>query len=468
MRDRFTASALRVALPALLACLPFAAQAAPITGSGQPIDTVQPSVGINYIVRTSDPANPANLGQIALFAGGVVPGGWTLASGQTLPINQFPTLFNAIGTRYGGDGVTTFALPNLQGRTAIGAGNGGGLAPQPLGNTSGSFTQTLTVNQLPPFGGAGGSFGSQPVSVRQPSEAVNYGVVVQGNFPLTGNGPAQNQLLGQIVTYSGTVPQGVLPADGRTLAINQNQALFSILGINFGGNGTTTFNLPDLQGRAPTGVGSVPGLSAEALGTRSGAEQVTLDTANLPPNHITLGNGHVVTIGSGVPFSVMQPSLGLEPIIAVNANFPLSGTDTGDQPFLGEISWFAGNTAPSGWLFADGQMLQIVQFPALFDVLGTSFGGNGIATFGLPNLMDRIAVGPGNGFRLGDVFGTDLDTLLYSQFPIGYPANPPLTTAVPEPPAVGFLIAGLAAMVLLRSGARPHPRGSLPRPSLQS
>jgi microcystin-dependent protein len=162
MRPSITASALRVALTALLPCLPFAAHAGPVTGSGLPITTEQPSVGINYIVRTSDPTNPANLGQIALFAGNLLPGGWAFADGQTLSISANQALFSAIGTRYGGNGVTTFALPNLMDRTAVGAGNGAALVPQPLGNASGSFSQTLNVKQLPPFGGAGAPAGTNP------------------------------------------------------------------------------------------------------------------------------------------------------------------------------------------------------------------------------------------------------------------------------------------------------------------
>jgi microcystin-dependent protein len=282
---------------------------------------------------------------------------------------------------------------------------------------------------------------------------VNYGVVVQGRFPIMGAGVAQNQLIGQIVTYSGALPAGVLPADGRTLPINQNQALFSILGTSFGGDGRVTFSLPNLQGRDPTGVGTAPGLSSEFLGQQSGADQVTLTTGNLPPNHITLGNGQVATFGGGASFSVMQPTLGLEPIIALTGAFPSPGVDTGDQPFLGEISWFAGTNAPAGWAFADGQLLPISQFPLLISILGASFGGNGFSNFALPNLIDRIAVGTGNGIMLGSVFGRDFDTLSFAQLPVGYPTNLPRMTPVSEPPAVGCMLTGLVAVVLLRACA---------------
>jgi microcystin-dependent protein len=77
-------------------------------------------------------------------------------------------------------------------------------------------------------------------------------------------------------------PKGWALCDGQLLPINQNQALFSLLGTFYGGDGRTTFALPDLRGRTPVHMGSGPGLTARAVGQAGGAERVTLATSELP------------------------------------------------------------------------------------------------------------------------------------------------------------------------------------------
>jgi microcystin-dependent protein len=79
-------------------------------------------------------------------------------------------------------------------------------------------------------------------------------------------------------------PRGWAPAEGQLLSINSNQALFSLYGTTYGGDGRNTFGLPDLRGRAPLSQGTGPGLSQVNLGQKSGVEQVTL-TVNQLPNH---------------------------------------------------------------------------------------------------------------------------------------------------------------------------------------
>lgn len=78
-------------------------------------------------------------------------------------------------------------------------------------------------------------------------------------------------------------PRNTLPMDGRLLPLASNQALFSLLGATYGGNGQTTFGLPDMQGRMPVGKGQGPGLTPVILGQIDGAEAVTLAANNLPP-----------------------------------------------------------------------------------------------------------------------------------------------------------------------------------------
>ncbi len=93
-------------------------------------------------------ANPY-LGEIRMFAGNFAIAGWALCNGQLLPINQNQALFSILGTTFGGDGVTNFALPNLQGRVPIHAGQGAGLSSYILGEETGSESVTLSVNQMP-------------------------------------------------------------------------------------------------------------------------------------------------------------------------------------------------------------------------------------------------------------------------------------------------------------------------------
>ncbi|SOE20025.1 Microcystin-dependent protein [Spirosomataceae bacterium TFI 002] len=89
------------------------------------------------------------LGTVILFAGNFAPRGWTFCDGQLLSINQNQALFSILGTTYGGDGRTTFGLPDLRGRVAIGEGQGPGLTDRNLGERGGSETVQLTVNTLP-------------------------------------------------------------------------------------------------------------------------------------------------------------------------------------------------------------------------------------------------------------------------------------------------------------------------------
>ncbi|HVE87103.1 MAG TPA: tail fiber protein [Myxococcales bacterium] len=89
------------------------------------------------------------IGQIQLFGGNFAPRGWALCNGQLLSIAQNTALFSILGTTYGGDGQTTFALPNLQGRFPMHWGNGPGLTPRTLGEVSGSESVTLLTSQMP-------------------------------------------------------------------------------------------------------------------------------------------------------------------------------------------------------------------------------------------------------------------------------------------------------------------------------
>ena len=88
------------------------------------------------------------LGEIRLVGFNFAPVGWALCAGQILPINQNTALFSLLGTTYGGNGTTTFALPDLRGRAAVGFGQGPGLSNYDLGQSTGTETVTLTVGHI--------------------------------------------------------------------------------------------------------------------------------------------------------------------------------------------------------------------------------------------------------------------------------------------------------------------------------
>jgi microcystin-dependent protein len=87
------------------------------------------------------------------------------------------------------------------------------------------------------------------------------------------------------------------------------------------------------------------------------------------------------------------------------------------QPYVGEIRMFAGNFAPAGWMFCEGQLLPIAENETLFQLIGTTYGGDGEATFGLPDLRGRIPIHQGNSFILAETGGAEEVTLTVSQIP---------------------------------------------------
>jgi microcystin-dependent protein len=87
------------------------------------------------------------------------------------------------------------------------------------------------------------------------------------------------------------------------------------------------------------------------------------------------------------------------------------------QPFVGEIRMFAGNFAPAGWMFCEGQLLPISENETLFNLIGTTYGGDGQQTFALPDLRGRLPIHQGNGFILAETGGVETVTLTVQQLP---------------------------------------------------
>ncbi|MHB0969744.1 MAG: phage tail protein [Thermoanaerobaculia bacterium] len=105
------------------------------------------------------------------------------------------------------------------------------------------------------------------------------------------------------------------------------------------------------------------------------------------------------------------------------------------QPYVGEIRMFAGNFAPAGWMFCEGQLLPISENETLFILIGTTYGGDGQSTFQLPDLRGRIPIHQGNGFILAETGGAEDITLTVNQIPAhSHPAlgsNAPATAKSP-------------------------------------
>ena len=169
-------------------------------------------------------------------------------------------MFALLGTTYGGDGITTFALPDLRGRTPIGAGNG--YTP---GLVVGNQTTTLTPSNLPVQMGGSGS----AVPNFGPSLVMNAFITTQGIYPARDRDfDGEEATISEVFFFAGTNTtfRNALPTYGQLLSIAQNSALFSLIGTTFGGDGRTTFALPDMRGRAVIGddasyfVGEILGL----------------------------------------------------------------------------------------------------------------------------------------------------------------------------------------------------------------
>jgi microcystin-dependent protein len=385
-----------------------------------PLDNRQSSLAMTQVFVTTglkpqqgQGAGGAFLDEIFTFAFDFAPGGTLAANGQLLSTTQYTDVYSIIGNTYGGNGTTTFALPNLGGITMIGTGQGPGLGAEQLGVLDGSSSVTLTRDELPSH--LGGT--SQAFDNYQPSLPVTYMICVAGIYPSRDGGGATHDIMGEVMPFAGNfVPRDYLPADGRLLSISQNTALFSLFGTTYGGNGTTTFALPDLRGRTIIGASSF-----DPLGELVGSPTVSLSNPQVP-------NGF-----TGVqPFANREPSLALNYVIALNGIFPSRdppGSIDPNIPFLGEVMAFAGDFAPSGWALCQGQLLPISQNQALFALLGTAYGGDGRTTFALPDLRGRTILGtqPGN-INIGSLVGSDFPAVTSAQLPTGPNPLPPAGT----------------------------------------
>jgi microcystin-dependent protein len=190
---------------------------------------VPETLSLTYMIAVDAPAGAAAfpmLGAIGLFAGIDPPAGWLVADGSILPLAQYVPLFEVIGTAFGGNGATIVQLPDLNGRAAIGAGQG----------SAESIALGQQVSDGPDTAVSG--------------LGLNYLINVSGEItPSGGNGgfPDSVSMLGEVIAFAGAnLPSGWLPCDGREMPIAGNETLFQLIGTSFGGDGETSFALPNL------------------------------------------------------------------------------------------------------------------------------------------------------------------------------------------------------------------------------
>lgn len=155
-----------------------------------------------WTVKTA--AQDSYIGEIRMFAGNFAPRGWAFCDGQLLPINQHQALYSILGTTYGGDGSTTFALPDFRGRLPVQQGQGSGLTNHPLGQKFGQETVTLTNLNVPAH--------THPI----------YGVIETGTVSNpVGNYPANTQTQDPEYATSGTRVLMNTAVVGQNVSANQ-------------------------------------------------------------------------------------------------------------------------------------------------------------------------------------------------------------------------------------------------------
>ncbi len=260
------------------------------------------------------------IGEIKIVPWTFAPQGWAFCNGQTLLINQNNVLFSLLGTTYGGDGVTTFKLPDLRGRMSFHTGSA-----YPLGQAGGEETHVLTalemqthshavsaastgaglaaaaghvwglsglnayhptadgaMNQLSVVDAAGGGQAHNNI---QPYLTLSFIIALQGAVPSpTSTDPAfSTPLVAELRIAAFTfAPLGWTTCDGKLLNISSNTALFSLLGTTYGGDGRSTFGVPNHTGMTPMHPGTPGGLTWRDLGEQNGEAAVALTAAETP------------------------------------------------------------------------------------------------------------------------------------------------------------------------------------------
>lgn len=284
-----------------------------------------------------------------------------------------------------GTGTNTFTLPASRGN------NGQVLASDGTGNTIWSTPTQGTVTSVTgtaPISSTGGATPAISISAATTSAAGSMSAA--DKTKLDGIATSANNYVHP--TGDGNLH---VPATGTT---NSGKVL------------TAGATAGSLSWETPASGGSGIPVPSGAVAN----DLLTFDGTNWIARNIVIQNA-----GSGQAINNMQPYLAVYYSIALYGIFP-SRNNT--EPFIGAISIHGFNFPPRNWAFCEGQLLSIAQNTALFSLLGTTYGGNGQTTFGLPDLRGRVPIGPGQGPGLsnrswGEMSGTETVTLTVGQLP---------------------------------------------------
>ena len=180
---------------------------------------------IALVIAPMASANTPFLGEVDLVAFNFAPKGWALCEGQLLSINQNTALFSLLGTQYGGDGISTFALPDLRGRMAVGMDQGPGLSNRIIGQNGGEEQVTLAVIQMPSHthqayasssanghSPAGAVWGAQPQVFLYSSGSSNLVAMHPQAIGATGGGQAHDNMPPYLVMTYIIALQGIFPS----------------------------------------------------------------------------------------------------------------------------------------------------------------------------------------------------------------------------------------------------------------
>lgn len=307
------------------------------------------------------------LGELKPFVGNFAPQGWAICDGSIHPVldgDPYFALFTVIKFKFGGNGLNTFALPDLRGRAPVGAGQGAGISQNyTVGQYAGAEYIQLTGNQL-------ASHNHQAVGANGDND-----VFFQGSVNAS-------------MKVNNTTSDSEEP-DGKYLGLSDGGEVYSDL----------------------------------TTGTQMDPLSTTVNNSLVVDNAAIQFSNQ----GSSESFSVHQPSIAYNWIICLSGRFPAhsGGNPQVEDQFIGEIRAFAGDWIPDGWLACDGANYPNAQgaYTILGAIIGNSYGGSQGTNFNVPDLRGRLNVckgqgaGLNNNYAIGQKAGSDAVTLSADNLP---------------------------------------------------
>ncbi|MDB5179401.1 MAG: hypothetical protein JWN12_33 [Candidatus Saccharibacteria bacterium] len=415
----------------------------------------------------------------SLPVGTSIAGYWTtppdqylLEDGSAVSRTTYADLFALIGTTYGtGDGSTTFNVPDSRGRATVGL-SAADAEFNTIGEKYGEKSHTVTLNEIPSHShaqnvsantggsavrndyssdGAGGSYpqgvntntagGGAASNVIQPSIVMQYAIKWR---PSTG----VNSTLSPGTTLQGywaTVPTGYTSESGGTLSRTSYSSLYGVIGTTYGvGDGSTTFGVPNSQGRVGVNkntsdtqfatLGQVFGEKThlltiaemavhshvEIITANSGGSGARNDYAADAAGGVYAQGTNTSGAGGGQAFNVIQPSI-TKKLTLKTAAAAGSVDDAGMVPGTSIEGWWS--SAPAGFLLEDGSAVSRTTYSNLFAVIGSAYGsGDGSTTFNVPDSRGRVAVNKNAGdtqfATIGLKFGEKTHIMSLSELPV--------------------------------------------------